>query len=241
MLFEGLLVRKIWPICYTARIGAVNRKALLYMEQQATMATTLPTNTNQIAEKKTAPKARVITTNIVTKSGLNYQPVFDLENFPKSLGKVLNDVPEKFEVKLLGGKISVPGITSKTDNKDRVLSFLKALVNTMFAGMEIQEVLPAGEKDKYLILTSIKKAGFKFTTFNKVEVTTAIDIWGKNKRVKKAVSQQLVIAQNTGMISETSVLSQLVKKLRAENLAIITGLEVKTRKQLGLPEPAKAE
>lgn len=186
-------------------------------------------------------EARVITTSIVTKSGLNHTPSFDLANFPKSLGKLLNDVPESFEVPLLGGKIKTPGITAKTDNRDRVLAFMKGLIGIMFAGMEVQDVIPATEKDKCLLLTSLQKSGFKFSKFSKIEVTQAVSLWAENKRLKKGLAEQAVIAQNVGLITENTVLREVLKGLKAANLSAITGIEIKTRKELGLPAKKEDE
>lgn len=232
------------------------------MEQQAT--TTLPvvnqtevitkdyfvTTKQKAAAKKAAAKAirdakkaaekdgtteRVITTNLILKSGINETASFHLATFPKSLGTLLNKVGEKFTVSLFGGKVSVPSITAKTDNKDRVLAFLKSLTNVIFDKMEMQQILEAKETDKIIVLSSLQKSGFKFTKYNKIEVSAAIELWAKFKQSEKKVSVQTVIAKNTGLIARTNVNTELYKVLKAANLADITGLEVVERKTLGLP------
>ena len=206
------------------------------MEQQATTSEVNQTEVKKDA-KKPVTESRVITQPILLKSGINASHSFVLDNFAKSLGTLIANHSEKFEVTLFGGKIIVPSITSKTDNRDRVLTFLKGLVNNLFKGMELQAVLPATEKDKILVLSSLKKAGFKFTTFNKVEVSTSVEIWSKFKKSESNVSKQNVIAENTGLISKTNVNNELYKVLKAANLSHITGLEIGLRKQLNLPSP----
>lgn len=187
-----------------------------------------------------------ITTKVVTKSGINHTAEFEINNFAKSIGGLLQTIPESFELSLFGSKIKVSGVTPNTDQKERVLTFLKGLNKGIFEGLEIDQQVKGSDvqtTQKLAILTSLQDAGIicKGLPFTRRSVVDSVNVWIKNKRARKSAISQEVIAKNLHVISETNVLMKYAKDLREENKKALTILEANTRAKLGLPAPAVAD
>ncbi len=194
-------------------------------------------NTATNTASKKAVKSQSVTKSVNVYEGEDNAiiHVFDLSEFTKGIGQMVAKVQSKATFTYLGKKFILPSLTANNSNPERAANVFKQLVANFFPATEDRtETLKQGS-DEYAAILSLQKVGFKFKTVSKVAVKEAIDTKLKNWKAKMNVQKEETRGLNAGIIAETKVLNVLVKEMRADNLAAITGFEKKLQSKLNAP------
>lgn len=220
------------------------------MENLTTNANTLYVNAsksvvtapiNDKAAKKAADKAAkdaqpkpdatvvstVFTWKVKGESKESKVITIDYNAFPQSLGRVLNELPISCTFSFLGYSFVIPALTANNSNPERAAAIFKQVVKHFFPASDERTVAIDADSKKGMVLLSMKKAGFRFTTLCKAEVGKAVDFWLNNKRAKISLAIKSVREQNKEMIEQTKEMKAIGKKLDASYLSWVTGYEQK--------------
>lgn len=194
-----------------------------------TQASAAPT-TKKVKAQKSITKMTNVKEFLAADSATIHS--FDLADFPKGIGQMLNKVEGRAEFNFLGKKFNVPSLTANNSNPERAATIYKQLCANLFpANVERVAVLSQASEEGKVLMT-LKGAGFKFKSLCKVEVAEAINLKIKNWRAKVNLHKETVRGLNAGLIAETNKITEVVKTMKVENLKAITGFESKVQKQL---------
>ena len=214
----------------------MNTNETLATSQSNENAQTTNENVNRVKVQKSVTKMTNVKEFLSGESSTIHS--FDLANFPKGIGQMLNKVEGKAEFTFLGKKFTVKALTATNSNPERAADIYRQLVANLFpANMERFEVI-AANSEAGKVLTTLKGSGFKFKTLCKVEVSEAIALKVKNWKAKINAHKEIVRGLNGDTIAETKVLTESTKQLKAANLAYITGFEKKYFKKYDIKQIA---
>lgn len=156
----------------------------------------------------------------------------DYSNFPKSIGIMLNVLTMPFEFRFLNKLFKVPALTANNSNPERAAIVFKQLVAHFFPAEMERTVKIAEDTKEGIVLLSMKKAGFRFTTLCKAEVGEAVNIWTKNKKAKVSLAVASVRLVNAETIAQTKVIAAATKTVKEKYVKAVTGYEGKYVKLL---------